>query len=151
MQIRVPCWVAPSCLTLCDPVEFGQPNCSSVHGDPPGENIRVDFHALLTGIFPTQGSSPGLVHCRQIFYLLSHQGSPRILEWVAYPFSRGSSWPRNQTRIFCTAGTFFTSWGTREARMQSMSCEMPGWMNHKLESRLLGELSTTLGMQMIPL
>ena len=35
--------------------------------------------------------------------------------------------------------------------MQSTSCEMPGWMNHKLESRLPGEIPTTLGMQMIPL
>ena len=35
--------------------------------------------------------------------------------------------------------------------MQSMSCEMPGWMNHKLESSLLGEISTTSDMQMIPL
>ena len=45
-------------------------------------------HALLQGIFPTQGSNPGLLTCRQILYHLSHQGSPRILEWVAYPFSR---------------------------------------------------------------
>ena len=35
--------------------------------------------------------------------------------------------------------------------MQSTSCEMPGWMNHKLESRFLGELSTNSDMQMIPL
>ena len=35
--------------------------------------------------------------------------------------------------------------------MQSTSCEMPGWMNHKLESRLPGEISTALDMQMIPL
>ena len=35
--------------------------------------------------------------------------------------------------------------------MQSISCEMPGWMNHKLESRLPGEISTTSDMQMIPL
>ena len=34
--------------------------------------------------------------------------------------------------------------------MQSTSCEMPGWMKHKLESRLLGEISITSGMQMIP-
>ena len=34
--------------------------------------------------------------------------------------------------------------------MQSASCEMPGWMKHKLESRLLGEISTTSDMQMIP-
>ena len=42
-------------------------------------------------------------------------GKPRILEWVAYPFSRGSSWPRNQTGVSCIAGGFFTSWATREA------------------------------------
>ena len=36
------------------------------------------------------------------------------------------------------------------AYMQSTSCEMPGWMNHKLESRLMGEISVTSGMQMIP-
>ena len=45
-------------------------------------------YSLLQGIFPTQGSNPGLPHCRQILYCLSHQGSPRILEWVAHPFSR---------------------------------------------------------------
>ena len=69
----------------------------------------------LQGIFPPQGSNPGLLHCRQIFYQLSHQGSPRILKWVACLFSRGSSWPRNWTRVSCTAGRFFTSWATREA------------------------------------
>ena len=63
-----------------------------------GQNTRVGCHALLQKIFPTQGSNPGLPHCRQIFYRLNHQGSPRILEWVFYPFSRGSSRPRNQTR-----------------------------------------------------
>ena len=54
--------------------------------DSPGKNTGVHCHALLQGIFPTQGSNPGLPHCRQILYCLSHQGSPRILEWVAYPF-----------------------------------------------------------------
>ena len=39
-----------------------------------------------------------LPHCRQILYQLSHQGSPRTLEWVAYPFSSGSPQPRNRTR-----------------------------------------------------
>ena len=39
----------------------------------------------------------------------------RILEWVAFPFSRGSSQPRNQTRVYCIAGGFFASWATREA------------------------------------
>ena len=39
----------------------------------------------------------------------------RILEWVAFPFSRGSSQPRDQTQASCIAGGFFTSWATREA------------------------------------
>ena len=38
---------------------------------------------LLQGIFPSQGSNPGLPHCGRILYQLSHEGSPRVLEWVA--------------------------------------------------------------------
>ena len=60
----------------------------------------------------TQGSNPGLPHCWRILYRLNHQGSSRILEWVAYPFSRGSSQPRNRTRVSCIAGRFFTSWAS---------------------------------------
>lgn len=41
-----------------------------------GKNTRVGFHSLLQGIFPTQGLNPGLLHCRQFLYHLSHQGSP---------------------------------------------------------------------------
>ena len=66
----------------------------------------VGSHSLLQGIFPSPASSPGLPHCRRILYQLSRQGSPRILEWVAYPFSRGSSWPRNWNGVSCIAGGF---------------------------------------------
>ena len=76
----------------------------------PDQNTGVGSLSLLQVIFPTQGSNPGLPHCRRILYQLSHKGSPRILEWVAYPFSRGSSQPRNQTGVFCIAGRFFTNW-----------------------------------------
>ena len=62
------------------------------------------------------GSNSGLPHYRWILYHLSHQGSPRILEWGAYCFARGTSRPRNWTRISCTGGGFFTSWATREAQ-----------------------------------
>ena len=44
----------------------------------------------------------------------------RILEWVAIPSSRGSSWPRDQTRVSCIAGVFFTIWATREANVWSV-------------------------------
>ena len=53
--------------------------------DSAGQNTGVGSRSLLQGIFPTQGSNPGLPHCRQILYQLSHKGSPRILEWVACP------------------------------------------------------------------
>ena len=81
----------------------------------PGRNGGVGSLSLLQGIFPTQGSKPGLPHCGWIFYQLNHKGSLRILEWVAYPFSSGSFQPRNRTWIFCIAGGFFTNWAIREA------------------------------------
>ena len=81
----------------------------------PGQNTGVGSLSLLQGIFPTQLLNPGLPHCRWILDQLSHQGSPRILAWVAYPFSRGSSQPRNRTRVSCIAGGFFTNWAIREA------------------------------------
>ena len=52
----------------------------------PGKNTGVGSHALLQGIFLTQGSNPGLLHCRQILYQLSHQESPRILEFIPSPY-----------------------------------------------------------------
>ena len=82
----------------------------------PGQNTGVSSLSLLQGIFPTQGSNPGLLHCRWILFQLRHQGSPRILEWAAYPFSSRSSQPRNRTRVSYTAGGLFTSWATREAQ-----------------------------------
>ena len=84
----------------------------------PGQNPGVGSCSLLQGIFPIQGSNPGLAHCRQILNHLSHQRrSLRILEWVAHPFSRGSSQPRNRTQVSCTGGGFFTSWSTRAAHL----------------------------------
>ena len=61
----------------------------------PCQATGVGSLCFLQGIFPTQESNWGLPHCRRILYQLSHKGSPRILEWVAYPFSSGSSQPRN--------------------------------------------------------
>ena len=66
------CLVTQSCPTLCDPMDCSPPGCS-VHGDSPGKDTGVSCHALLQGIFPIQGLNPGLLHCRQILYQLSHQ------------------------------------------------------------------------------
>ena len=80
----------------------------------PGQNTGMCSCSLLQGIVPTQESNTGLPHCRWILYQLSHKGSPRILEWVAYPFSSRSSWPRNRTGVSCIAGRFFTNWAIGE-------------------------------------
>ena len=61
-------------------------HCSTLAGKSHGLNTGASL-SLLQGIFLTQGSNPGLPHCRRILYQLSHNGSPRILQWVAYPFS----------------------------------------------------------------
>ena len=96
-----------ACPVFCDSTDCSPPG-SSVHGDSPGKNTGVACHFLLHGTFPIQGLKPGLPHGRQNLYCLSHQGSPRILEWVAYSFSRGISWSRNRTGVSCIAGGFFT-------------------------------------------
>ena len=80
----------------------------------PVQNTGVGTLSLLQGIFSTQGSNSGLPHCRRILYQPSDQGSPRILEWVAYPFSSRSSQPRNQIRVSCIASGFFTNWAIKE-------------------------------------
>ena len=97
-----------------------------------GQNTRMGRLSLLKGIFPTQGSNPGLLNCRQILYQLSHKGSPRILEWVAYPFSSGSSQPR----ISRIAGRFFTNRAIREAQIQLISSKLQ-----------LGKIEQSLGKE----
>ena len=83
--------------------------------NPLGQNTGMGSLFLLQGIFPTQGLNPGLPHCRQILHQLSHKRRPRTLEWVTYPFSSGSSQPRNRTGVSCIAGGLFTNWAIREA------------------------------------
>ena len=72
--------VVQSCLTLCDPVDCSPP-ISFIDGGSPGSYTRVGVscHAFIQGIFPTQGSNPGLPHCTWVLYHLSHQGSHVLL------------------------------------------------------------------------
>ena len=80
--------VSQSCPTLCNPVDNTALGILQAR-------ILEGVASCLQGIFPTQTSNPGLPHCRRILYQLSHKGNPRILEWVAYLISRGSSHPRS--------------------------------------------------------
>ena len=86
------CLIAQLCLTLGHPMDCSPPGFS-VHGIFQTQLLAWVAMPSLQGIFPTQGLNPDLPHCKGILYPLSYQGNPRILQWVAYPFSRGSSWP----------------------------------------------------------
>ena len=56
----------------------------------------------------------------------------RILEWVAFPFSRGSSQPRDRTQVSHIAGRFFTSWATREALLENPQLILCKWFPTEL-------------------
>ena len=80
----------PSCVQLLAmPWTVCSPPGSSVLGDSPGYNTGVGCHSLLQGIFPIQGSNPVLLHCKQILFHLSHQGSPYLcinIQYLSFSF-----------------------------------------------------------------
>ena len=103
-------------LTLWDPIDSSPPG-SSVHGNSLGKNPGVGCYVLLQGILPTQGSNPGLQHCRQILQHPSHQESPKILERVTCLFQGiFLTQELNQGLLHCRQiffFFFFTRWVTR--------------------------------------
>ena len=62
--------VAQSCPILCNPIDLHSP------WNTPGQDTGIGSRSFLQRFFSTQGLKPGLPHCRQILYPLSHQGSP---------------------------------------------------------------------------
>ena len=82
--------VSDSVMSDCDPVDGSLPG-SSVHGILQARIQEWGCHFLLQGIFPTQESNPGLPHCRQILYHLSHQGRPRERGGMEKGLTKGGS------------------------------------------------------------
>ena len=84
----------------------------------PGQNTKVCSLSLLQGIFPTQGSSPGIPQWSRILLELSHQGSQRMLAWVVYPFSSRASQKLNFSQklnwFYSFAGRIFPNWAIRK-------------------------------------
>ena len=141
------CSVAKSCQTLWDAINHS-PLGSSVHGISqarilewiampssrgsswPRDPTRISHITgkLFTTEPPGKRSLKGkwFLKYGQI-YCLSHQGSQRILERVAYPFSRGFSQPRDRTGVSCIADRFFTSWATREALLSYYFTSTVSW------------------------
>ena len=87
------------------------------------EHALVELHhyALKVKVKVAQ-SFPTL--CKPMEYTAHGILQARLPEWAAFSFSRGSSWPRDQTQVSCIAGEFFTSWATREALHYALV-----WMN----------------------
>ena len=115
------------------------------HRYSPGQNTGVGSLALLQGIFPTQGWSPGLPHCRRILYQLSHKRSPRTLEWVAFPFSRDLPDTEIKPTSPVLAGRFFTTYhlGVKVTQLcltlcNPMDCSLTGSSIHGIfQARIL--------------
>ena len=80
--------VAQSCMTLCDPMDPARGPLSIGFS---GQEYWSALPFPLSGDFPDPGIEPGSPALQVDSLPLSHQESPRILEWVTYPFSRGSS------------------------------------------------------------
>ena len=74
VRMKVKVLVIQSCWTLSNPKD-----CSLCPQNSPGKKTGVCCHSLLQGIFPTQGSHPGLLHCRQILYQMSHHEEDKSL------------------------------------------------------------------------
>ena len=107
------CLAAQSCLTLCDPVGCSPPGFS-VHGDPPGKNTKVGCHALLQGMFPTQGLNLCLLQQQADSLPLSHQGSPR---WLFGESARNAVCPRKENTDHANTETRAQDTGRKAAQM----------------------------------
>ena len=95
---RCVCSVAQLCPTLCDLMDYGPPD--HCHGILQARILGVDCHSLLQGIFLTQRSNVGLLHCRWILYHPSHQGSPIFLPYFllvkwSHSVMSNSLWPHD--------------------------------------------------------
>ena len=109
--------VALLCLTLWSHELYSPWNSS-------GQNTGMGSLFPSPGDLPNPGIEHGLPHCRQILYQLSHKESPRIMDWVAYPFFSRSSQHRNLTGVSCIAGGFLISWAQgklKNTRVGSLS------------------------------
>ena len=116
--------VTQLCPALCDPLDY------TVHGI--SQTAIVEWAAvsysspfLLVKESEVSQSCPTLcdpMDCSLPGFSVRGILQARILEWVTISFSRGSSQPRDQTRVSCTAGRFFTDWATRVVRSCLKSC-----------------------------
>ena len=105
MWLWVKMLVFQSCPILCNPMDCSPP-CSSVYGDSPGKNTGVSCHSLLQGVFPTQGSNPSLLHCRQSLFHLSYQESTYVVVETGKSKLHRVDWPAGDPgRSWCQSSS----------------------------------------------
>ena len=109
--------VAQSCPTLCDPMDY------IVHAILQARILEWVVFPFSRGIFPTQGLNPGLPHCRQILYQLSHKGSPK--HWSGYPISSPVDLPDPGIEL-----------GSPALQVDSLPAELPG-KSHLLAYKII--------------
>ena len=123
------CLVAQSCPTLCNPTEPASLLC-------PWEFSRQEYWSRLPCPPPRDLPNPGIEPRSPTFQvdsLLSEPpGKPKNTGVDSYHFSRGSSQPRNWTRVSCIAGGFFTSWATREAWIKAKHLKIVTKLWHRM-------------------
>ena len=102
------CFVTQLCQILCDLMDCSLPG-SSVLGDSPGKNTGVGCHALLQGIFPTQGSNPDLPHGSRFFLLSETPGKPKNPRVGSLSLLQKIFLTQVSNQVSCIAGGFFTS------------------------------------------
>ena len=91
------------------------------------------FISVLASSYPTLGIEPRSPTLQADSLPAEPQGEAQEY-WVAYPFSRGSSWPRNWTGVSCITGGFVTNWAMREARACSAIIYLKNWDLRKWEA-----------------
>ena len=127
--------------------------------DFPGKNTGVGCHFLLQETFPTQGLNPGLHHCRQMLFSLSHKGSPGArapgmlrlqnpkltpsLKYLYFQpaYSFRADWPRNLLRLSSVMREIFPSLWSSFVGLAYVSMVLQGvtnnpWGSHGLNSHL---------------
>ena len=117
------CLATQSCLTVCNPVDCSPP-VSSVYGDSPGKNIGVGWHTLLH--HPEIKPSSRTLQADSL--PSEPPGKPKNTRVGSLSILQGIFSTRNQTRVSCIAGGFFTSWTTREA----LCLKIVGHLSHDL-------------------
>ena len=118
-------WVSESHSVVSDPLQ--PPRLYSPRNSP-GQNTGVGSLSLLQGIFPTQGVNPGLPHCRQILYQLSHRGGPRA----------NYNLTRKATLIMATFAQLYLT------LCSPMDCNLPGSSVHGIfQARILEWVATS--------